>query len=102
MLTKVPIAAWPEFDRGFRRHQCCSSAMSAWVHKGVEDMKRLTVLVMTLASILVAGCGGGNDSTTMPVAVVGPMTGQYASFGAQMRNGAEMAVEDINAAGGLL
>jgi branched-chain amino acid transport system substrate-binding protein len=53
------------------------------------------------AGILISGCGGGDDNTT-PVAVVGPMTGQYASFGAQMRNGAEMAVEDINAAAGLL
>ena len=36
------------------------------------------------------------------VATVGPMTGQYASFGAQMRVGAEMAVKDLNAAGGVL
>jgi branched-chain amino acid transport system substrate-binding protein len=34
--------------------------------------------------------------------MVGPVTGQYASFGAQMQNGAELAVEDINAAGGVL
>ncbi len=34
--------------------------------------------------------------------MVGPVTGQYASFGAQMKNGGEMAVEDINAAGGVL
>ena len=36
------------------------------------------------------------------IAVAGPMTGQYASFGKQMRDGAEMAVKDINAAGGIL
>lgn len=36
------------------------------------------------------------------IATAGPMTGQYASFGAQMKAGAEMAVEDINAAGGVL
>ena len=36
------------------------------------------------------------------IATVGPMTGQYASFGAQMKAGAEQAVEDINAAGGVL
>jgi branched-chain amino acid transport system substrate-binding protein len=35
------------------------------------------------------------------IAVVGPMTGQYAAFGAQYKAGAEMAVDDINAAGGL-
>lgn len=35
------------------------------------------------------------------VATAGPMTGQYASFGEQMKAGAEMAIEDINAAGGI-
>ena len=36
------------------------------------------------------------------IATVGPMTGQYASFGEQMRRGAEMAVADLNAKGGVL
>ncbi|PLX36639.1 MAG: branched chain amino acid ABC transporter substrate-binding protein [Hyphomicrobiales bacterium] len=36
------------------------------------------------------------------IATAGPMTGQYASFGAQMKAGAEQAVADINAAGGVL
>ena len=36
------------------------------------------------------------------IATAGPMTGQYASFGEQMRTGAEQAVADINAAGGVL
>jgi branched-chain amino acid transport system substrate-binding protein len=31
----------------------------------------------------------------------GPMTGQYAAFGEQLRRGATMAVEEINAAGGV-
>jgi branched-chain amino acid transport system substrate-binding protein len=35
------------------------------------------------------------------IASVGPMTGQYAAFGEQLRKGAEMAVADINAAGGV-
>ncbi len=35
------------------------------------------------------------------IATAGPMTGQYASFGQQMKAGAEQAVEDINAAGGI-
>lgn len=37
----------------------------------------------------------------IPIAAVGPMTGQYAAFGAQFKHGAEMAVADINAAGGI-
>src|SRR6202162_2442554 len=36
------------------------------------------------------------------VAVAGPMTGGESAFGRQMKNGAEQAVADINAAGGLL
>ncbi len=36
------------------------------------------------------------------IAVAGPMTGTYASFGEQMRRGAEMAVADLNAKGGVL
>ncbi len=34
--------------------------------------------------------------------VAGPITGPNASFGAQLRQGVEQAVEDINAAGGIL
>jgi branched-chain amino acid transport system substrate-binding protein len=36
------------------------------------------------------------------IAVAGPMTGGESAFGRQMKNGAEMAVADLNAAGGLL
>ncbi len=36
------------------------------------------------------------------IATAGPMTGQYAAFGAQLKAGAEQAVADINAAGGVL
>ena len=35
------------------------------------------------------------------IASVGPMTGQNAAFGEQLQRGAEMAVADINAAGGV-
>lgn len=36
------------------------------------------------------------------VAIAGPMTGQYASAGDQIKKGAEMAIADINAKGGVL
>jgi branched-chain amino acid transport system substrate-binding protein len=36
------------------------------------------------------------------VAIAGPMTGQYASVGDQIKKGAEMAIADINARGGVL
>ena len=66
-------------------------------------MKRFVGLFVAFAAaVMISGCGGGGGGDTTPVAVVGPVTGQYASFGAQMKNGGEMAVADINAAGGVL
>src|SRR5436305_13931097 len=34
--------------------------------------------------------------------IAGPFTGQNAAFGAQLKNGAEQAIADINATGGIL
>lgn len=52
-------------------------------------------------SLLAAGLASPALAQEIPIAVVGPMTGGEASFGAQMKAGAEMAVADINAAGGV-
>ena len=51
------------------------------------------------ASLALAGTASAQDIT---IGVAGPMTGQYASFGTQLKNGAEAAVADINAAGGVM
>jgi len=51
------------------------------------------------AGLALSGAATAQD---ISVAVVGPMTGSEASFGQQFRNGAELAVAEINAAGGLL
>ncbi|MGE0008186.1 MAG: branched-chain amino acid ABC transporter substrate-binding protein [Parvibaculaceae bacterium] len=53
-----------------------------------------------LAAIAVC-LGAGAARADIPIATVGPMTGQYAAFGEQLRRGAELAVADINAAGGV-
>ncbi len=64
-------------------------------------MKKLTAVIVGL---MTAGmiCSGSSAQADINIAVAGPMTGQYATFGEQMKNGAEMAVKDINAAGGVL
>ena len=41
-------------------------------------------------------------SAQIKMGVGGPITGGSAAFGAQLKNGVEQAVEDINAAGGIL
>ncbi|MEN3793841.1 branched-chain amino acid ABC transporter substrate-binding protein [Fulvimarina sp. MAC3] len=43
----------------------------------------------------------GAAKADITIGVAGPMTGQYASFGEQLRVGAEQAVADINEAGGV-
>ena len=62
-------------------------------------MKRLIKAGIAL-SMSVALAGAAHADIT--IATAGPMTGQYATFGAQMQAGAEQAVADINAKGGVL
>ena len=62
-------------------------------------MRSLMIAGAAAAAVLLAGHAARAD---IEIATAGPMTGQYASFGAQMQAGAEQAVEDINAAGGVL
>src|SRR6185295_16365438 len=45
--------------------------------------------------------GAGSAWAQIKIGSAGPMTGQYAAFGEQMKRGAEMAVAEINAAGGV-
>src|SRR3712207_1770658 len=61
---------------------------------------RLVKNVLLGASAL-ALLGGGAAWADVVIATAGPMTGQYAVFGEQMKRGAELAVKDINAAGGI-
>ena len=55
-----------------------------------------------IAALAILTFGVTGARAEIAIAVAGPMTGQYASFGEQMRRGAEMAVKDINASGGVM
>jgi branched-chain amino acid transport system substrate-binding protein len=44
----------------------------------------------------------GTAQADLLIGVAGPLTGPNAAFGAQLQNGAQMAADDINAAGGVL
>jgi len=59
-----------------------------------------------MKNVLLAGAAlgllmAGPAWADIKIGVAGPMTGQYAAFGAQMQAGAEQAVADINEAGGV-
>lgn len=63
-------------------------------------MRSLKLIGLALgASVALSTAALADDLT---IAVAGPMTGGESAFGRQMQNGAEMAIADINAAGGLL
>jgi branched-chain amino acid transport system substrate-binding protein len=64
--------------------------------------KEIIWLAGLLAVLAVCTMGPTLAQADITIATAGPMTGQYASFGQQMKAGAEMAVKDINAAGGVL
>jgi branched-chain amino acid transport system substrate-binding protein len=58
----------------------------------------LAVAAAVLLSLPTAALADGH---TVKIAVVGPLTGDLASFGEQMERGAHAAVADLNAAGGV-
>ncbi|BBK43242.1 branched chain amino acid ABC transporter substrate-binding protein [Allostella vacuolata] len=63
---------------------------------------RRRVFLAGLALLAGAALSPPAAAADLVVATVGPMTGQYAIFGEQLRRGAELAVETINGAGGVL
>src|SRR4030081_1939904 len=66
-------------------------------------MKTFTTLGLALGLGLGIGWGAAGDAAAqVKFAVAGPLTGPNASFGAQLKNGTEQAVADINASGGIL
>ena len=69
-------------------------------------MKKFFALAMTLmfCMAMLSGCGGGSkqsEKTTIRIGGIGPLTGGAATYGIATRNGAQIAVDEINALGGL-
>ncbi len=62
--------------------------------------KVLFALVATLAGLVMAGCSksGGN---TIKIGSIGPLSGAVAVYGVECKNGIDLAVAEINAAGGV-
>ncbi len=67
-------------------------------------------MMAVLMVLAMAACGGepanngGNDTpdaTTVKIGGIGPLTGAYANYGLSEKNGAELAVKEINEAGGI-
>src|SRR4051812_10488777 len=68
-------------------------------------MIRKFLVATAIATAFIAGGAalpGAARADEISIAVAGPMTGQLAAFGEQLRRGSEMAVKDLNAAGGVM
>ena len=69
-------------------------------------MKKTLALLMALAMVFsFAACGGGNKGghadNELYLGGIGALTGDYANYGLSVKYGAEIAVDEINAAGGI-
>ena len=64
----------------------------------MQTTSRLSSFLALLAASLVVTAARADNYN---IATVGAMTGEYAAFGEQMKRGAQMAVKDINAEGGV-
>jgi branched-chain amino acid transport system substrate-binding protein len=75
-------------------------------------LRRVLAIVMTIALCfgmvaVLASCGGNNEvnyaenNTTIKVGMSGPLTGGAAMYGIAVKNSAELAIAEINAAGGV-
>jgi branched-chain amino acid transport system substrate-binding protein len=60
-------------------------------------------LVLVMALALFAGCGGsgGGANDVIKVGWLGPLTGNVAQYGQAVKNGVDLYVEQLNAAGGI-
>lgn len=61
------------------------------------------VLSLAMVTALAASCGNKakSDSNTLKIGGIGPTTGGAAIYGQAVKNAAELAVKEINAAGGI-
>ena len=67
---------------------------------------KIVSLILAIAMVvgmcsMFAGCGKKEEATTFKIGVSGPLTGGASVYGIAVKNSAEMAIEEINAAGGL-
>ncbi len=64
-------------------------------------MKRNWLLAALVVALAVGFTACNREPDTIKLGIAGPMTGSEAKFGEQLKKGAEAAVADLNAAGGI-
>jgi branched-chain amino acid transport system substrate-binding protein len=73
------------------------------VRRGLRSPGFSATSLVILLALAVAGCGGGGSSSDeVTIVVEGPISGDQAATGKDMRNAARLAVDQANADGGVL
>lgn len=72
----------------------------------MKNLKKFASLMLASAMVVsaFAGCGAKaetSSSDTFKIGGIGPTTGDYGMYGTAVKNGAQIAVDEINAAGGI-
>lgn len=57
--------------------------------------------IMGLAAVAICGCSKSGSSNTIKVGGIFPLSGSVAVYGVECRNGVNLAIDEINAAGGI-
>lgn len=99
--------------RFYPRASVQNSVPQAHIRKEVIPMKKFLAVAMaaTLAVSALTGCGdksantdkegSANGENVLVIGGIGPLTGSTATYGKAVMNGAKLAVDEINAAGGV-
>lgn len=67
----------------------------------MRTRRSFTLGLLALSALALAGAGCGNKSNDIPVGAFLSLSGSDATFGTDTRDGIELAVEAVNAAGGI-
>ncbi|HET7743020.1 MAG TPA: ABC transporter substrate-binding protein, partial [Mycobacterium sp.] len=75
--------------------------------KGVEWRRRpplapLLGAVLAVTVLATTACGTTADDSELHLGYVATLTGDFASFGLEMREGIDVALDEVNASGGIL
>lgn len=63
-------------------------------------MKKVLAMVLALCLMLAVGSAFAEDTITLKIAHIGPLTGPAALYGVATSRGCQIAIDEINAAGG--
>jgi branched-chain amino acid transport system substrate-binding protein len=77
------------------------SIVAATKNSGKEENMRRTILTWLSLALALVGSSSDGMAQTVKIGAVVPLTGRYAALGGQVRAGYEIALEQINAGGGV-